>query len=147
MKHSIGALNLNKFLTIAGGKISCRRCTAISKRSGQQCGAPALRISKTQKCRIHGGKSTGPKTEAGIQRIREANTTSGNETREAREERSKKNLWFAQAEDVMQVLEMTSTPRNPGRKPNGYIKIKSLDDVKEWVASDRLYPIRASFED
>jgi hypothetical protein len=147
MKHSIGALNLNKFLTIAGGKISCRRCTAISKRSGQQCGAPALRISKTQKCRIHGGKSTGPKTEAGIQRIRESNITSGNETKTAREDRSKKNLWFAQAEDVMQVLEMTTSPRNRGRKPNGYTKIKTLDDVKEWAANDILHPIRASIKD
>jgi hypothetical protein len=138
---------LEKLSYLAGGRIKCLRCTAKSKRTGKQCGAPALRISKTQKCRIHGGKSTGPKTEAGIQIIREANTTSGNETRGAREERSKKNLWFAQAEDVMQVLEMTSSPRNPGRKPNGYIKIKSLDDVKEWVANDSLHPIRASFED
>lgn len=134
-------------LISAGGKINCLRCTAMSKRTGKQCGAPALRVSKTQKCRIHGGKSSGPKTEAGIQRIREANTTSGNETKEAREERSKKNLWFAQVEDVMQVLEMTSSPRNRGRKPNGYIKIKSLDDVKEWAANDSLQPIRASVED
>jgi hypothetical protein len=138
---------LNKFLTIAGGKISCRRCTAISKRSGQQCGAPALRTSETQKCRIHGGKSTGPKTEAGIQRIRESNITSGNETKVAREERSKKNLWFAQAEDVMQILEMTNSPRNRGRKPNSYRKIKTLKEVKDWVLTDCLHPINASLEE
>jgi hypothetical protein len=140
-------ISLENFLVTADGHIKCLRCTAKSKRTGQQCGAPALRISKTQKCRIHGGKSTGPKTEAGIQRIRESNITSGNETKAAREERSKKNLWFAQAEDVMQVLEMISSPRNRGRKPNGYIKIKSLDDVKEWAANDSLHPIRASVED
>jgi len=142
-------MNQIKELTLvcASGKIKCLRCTAKSKRTGEQCGAPALRVSKTQKCRIHGGKSTGPKTEAGIQRIREANTVSGNETKKAREERSQKNLWFAQVEDVMQVLEMTSSPRNRGRKPNGYIKIKSLDDVKEWAANDSLHPIRASVED
>jgi len=102
-------------LILAAGKIKCIQCTAKSKRTGQQCKAPALRISKTQKCRIHGGKSTGPRTEDGIHRIREANTTSGNETKEARDERSRKNLWFAQAEDVMQVLEMTNSPRNRGR--------------------------------
>jgi hypothetical protein len=51
-------------LVCASGKIKCLRCTAKSKRTGEQCGAPALRDSKTQKCRIHGGKSTGPKTEA-----------------------------------------------------------------------------------
>lgn len=137
---------IEEYLHIAAGKIKCLRCTAKSKRTGQQCGAPALRISKTQKCRIHGGKSTGPKTEVGIRKIREANTTSGNETKEARKERSRKNLWFAQAEDVMEVLEMTTGPRNRGRKPNCYSKIKTLDDVKEWVANDVLHPIRASFE-
>lgn len=137
---------MEKLIFLAGGKIQCLRCTAKSKRTGQQCGAPALRISKTQKCRIHGGKSTGPKTDAGIQRIREANITSGNETKEAREERSRKNLWFAQAEDVMEVLEMTTGPRNRGRKPNCYSKIKTLDDVKEWVVQDGLHLIRGSFE-
>lgn len=134
-------------MVLAGGRIICIQCTAKSKRTGQQCRAPALRISKTHKCRIHGGKSTGPKTEAGIQRIREANITSGNETKGAREERSRKNLWFAQAEDVMEVLEMTTCPRNRGRKPNSYSKIKTLDDVKEWVAHDGLHFIRASVED
>ncbi len=134
-------------LILAAGKIKCIQCTAKSKRTGRQCKAPALRISKTQKCRIHGGKSTGPRTEDGIHRIREANTTSGNETKEARDERSRKNLWFAQAEDVMQVLEMTNSPRNRGRKPNGYTKIKSLDDVKEWAANDVLHRITASLED
>jgi hypothetical protein len=137
---------IEEYLHIAAGKIKCLRCTAKSKRTGQQCGAPALRISKTQKCRIHGGKSTGPKTDAGIQRIREANITSGNETKVAREERSRKNLWFAQAEDVMEVLEMTTGPRNRGRKPNCYSKIKTLDDVKEWVVEDGLHLIRGSFE-
>ena len=140
-------LTIEKYLNIAGGKIKCLRCSAKSKRTGQQCGAPALRLSKTHKCRIHGGKSTGPKTESGIQRIREANITSGNETKEARDERSRKNLWFAQAEDVMRVLEMTTSPRNRGRKPNGYTKIKSLDDVREWVANDVLHHITASLEE
>jgi hypothetical protein len=130
-------------LVCASGKIKCLRCTAKSKRTGEQCGAPALRDSKTQKCRIHGGKSTGPKTEAGIQRIREANTASGNETKEAREERSRKNLWFAQAEDVMEVLEMTTGPRNRGRKPNCYSKIKTLDEVKEWAVDDVFHRITA----
>ncbi len=134
---------MEKLIFLAGGKIQCLRCTAKSKRTGQQCGAPALRISKTQKCRIHGGKSTGPKTDAGIQRIREANITSGNETKEAREERSRKNLWFAQAEDVMEVLEMTTSPRNRGRKPNGYTKIKTLDEVKEWAVDDVFHRITA----
>lgn len=135
------------FLSAAGGKIKCLRCTAKSKRTGQQCGAPALRISKTQKCYFHGGKSTGPKTGAGIQRIREANIISGNETKVARMERSHKNLWFAQAEDVMEVLDMTTAKRTRGKKPSGYAKIKTIDDVKNWVLEDRLHLIRPSVED
>ena len=55
----------NDMMTLAGGRIRCRRCNAKSKRTLLQCGAPALR-TKT-KCRTHGGKSTGPRTEAGRQ--------------------------------------------------------------------------------
>ncbi len=67
-------------LITAGGRIVCLRCTAMSKRTGLQCGAPALRMSKAQKCRVHGGKSTGPKTQDGIQRIPKANLTNGRDT-------------------------------------------------------------------
>ena len=38
-------------------------------------------------CKVHGGKSTGPKTEAGLQRCAEARTIHGRETRAARAER------------------------------------------------------------
>jgi len=133
-------------LLIAGGKIKCLRCTARSKRTGQQCGAPALRSSKAQKCRVHGGKSTGPKTEAGIRRIRKANMSSGNETKEAREDRSLKSLWFSQVEDAMHVLKMTTAKRTRGRKPSGYTKLTSIDDVKLWASLDILHPIKASNE-
>jgi len=75
-------------LNTAGGKITCPRCQAISKRTGQQCGAPAMR-GKT-KCAYHGGKSTGPKTEAGRQRIVAALTKHGRESRAQRERRALK---------------------------------------------------------
>ena len=51
------------------GKIQCLRCTAKSSRTGVQCGRPALKSSKTQKCQYHGGRSTGPKTAGGKARI------------------------------------------------------------------------------
>jgi hypothetical protein len=60
-------------LLTAGGKISCLRCTAKSTRTKLQCGRPALKASKTQKCQFHGGNSTGPKTEQGRSRIAQAN--------------------------------------------------------------------------
>lgn len=34
------------------------QCTAMSKRSGERCKAPAVTGSRTQKCRMHGGNST-----------------------------------------------------------------------------------------
>ena len=55
--------HMESSLLTAGGKISCLRCTAKSTRTKLQCGRPALKASKTQKCQFHGGSSTGPKTE------------------------------------------------------------------------------------
>ena len=65
-------------LLTAGGRIFCARCQARSKRHGGQCGAPAERGQGM--CRFHGGRSTGPKTEAGRQRCAEATTVHGRET-------------------------------------------------------------------
>ena len=76
-------------IVTAGGKITCKRCTAKSKRSGEQCKKPALRTSRTQKCQFHGGRSTGPKTEAGKARQRASVITSGNYTKESIEEWSR----------------------------------------------------------
>jgi hypothetical protein len=42
-------------MALPGSKL----CDAMSKRSGQRCQAPA--VTGSSKCRIHGGKSTGPK--------------------------------------------------------------------------------------
>jgi hypothetical protein len=70
-------------LVTAGGKITCRRCNAMSKRTRVQCGAPA--IQGRQKCRNHGGFSTGPITLDGVARCAKAKTIHGHETREKRE--------------------------------------------------------------
>lgn len=51
------------------------QCTAQSKRSGKQCGNYSVKGKKV--CKFHGGLSTGPKTEEGRQRIREARTKHG----------------------------------------------------------------------
>ena len=70
-------------LTTAGGKIVCRRCSAMSKRTKLQCGGPAIK-GKT-KCKFHGGFSTGPKSELGRQICSAAKTVHGKDTRVARE--------------------------------------------------------------
>ena len=75
-------------LSTAGGKIRCMRCQAISKRTKQQCGAPAMKGKRV--CYTHGGRSTGPKTDKGKQRCAVAKTVHGRETRVIRKARQKK---------------------------------------------------------
>ena len=70
-------------LTTAGGRITCLRCNALSKRTKLQCGGPAMK-GKT-KCKFHGGKSTGPVTELGRQICAAAKTVHGNDTRADRQ--------------------------------------------------------------
>jgi len=74
--------------TTLGGRISCTRCNAKSKRTKQRCRNPAIK-GKT-KCKHHGGRSTGSRTPEGKARQIAANTKKGNETRAIREERSAK---------------------------------------------------------
>lgn len=77
---------LKTTLETAGGRIRCLRCLAQSKRTKTQCKAPASKYSRTQKCKWHGGVSTGPRTQEGRIRCAEAKTIHGRETRQKREE-------------------------------------------------------------
>lgn len=121
----------NIFLLTAGGRISCLRCTAISKRSGIQCGRPASKGSKTQKCHMHGGRgNSAPKTEEGRSRVAAAHTKSGEYTNAVKLEQSKSSARLAQLEDAMHVLEMSSAPRTRGRKSNLYVPVTSVHDVQ-----------------
>ena len=60
------------------------RCTAKSKRSGEQCKNWAMRNKTT--CRFHGGRSTGPKTDLGREKIKNAHFKHGLRSKEARQE-------------------------------------------------------------
>jgi hypothetical protein len=53
---------------------SAPRCGAHSKRTGRPCKAPAM---PNGRCRMHGGKSTGPRTPEGLERSRKANWRHG----------------------------------------------------------------------
>lgn len=117
------------FLATAAGRIKCLRCTALSTRTKQQCGRPALNSSKTQKCSLHGGLSTGPKTAEGRQRIAEAKIVHGRDTKAARLERSRGSRRLAQLEDAAHILGLITGPRSRGRKPNGYTPLRTIDDV------------------
>jgi len=81
--RDINTDNMELTLTTAGGRIVCRRCDAMSKRTKLQCGGPAVR-GKT-KCKTHGGRSTGPRTDEGKLRCAQAKTIHGKDTREDRQ--------------------------------------------------------------
>src|SRR5262249_17830599 len=67
-------------------RANCSRCGARSKRTGKACRAPAMANGR---CKVHGGKSTGPHTPEGLERSRRANWKHGRFSREAKAERSR----------------------------------------------------------
>jgi hypothetical protein len=75
---STQALPKEQTFQTLGSRITCQQCQAMSKRTRQQCRAPAIKGKRV--CKTHGGKSTGPKTQAGRQRCADARTIHGNET-------------------------------------------------------------------
>jgi hypothetical protein len=135
------------FLSTAGGRIQCSRCTALSKRSGLQCGRPASKLSKTQKCHMHGGRgNSAPKTAAGRKRIIDAHTKSGRYTKEAKLEQSKASARLARLEDAMHVLGMTTESRTRGRKSDSYVPVTSIEDVAAMALAGELHIDGASLE-
>jgi hypothetical protein len=140
----IDALCMDRYLFIASGRIRCLRCTARSTRSGLQCGRPALKTSKTQKCQYHGGRGSGPKTPEGRASIAAARTVHGRETRQARSERSAASAKLSQLEDAARLLGLMNGPRTRGRKANGYVPLRTLDDVKRMAEADLLNRIGAT---
>ena len=109
------ALHIEQTFQTLGGRITCQQCQAMSKRTKQQCRAPAMKGKRV--CKTHGGKSTGPKTPAGRQRCADARTTHGNETRQARIERSLATARLAVLEAVGHQMGFMSGTRTRGPKP------------------------------
>ena len=106
---------MNKFFTL-GGRVECNQCQARSSRTKLQCRAPAIKGKRV--CKWHGGRSTGPKTEAGRQRCAAAKTIHGRETRETRNERSLASARLAVLEAVGFSIGLMSGGRTRGVKPN-----------------------------
>ena len=82
------------------------RCQALSKRSKQQCKKASL-VGK-RVCRVHGGKSTGPITNAGKKRCAAAKTVHGWETRKKREYRAEKFRELKELEEIMRKFDICS---------------------------------------
>ena len=135
-----------KYLLTCGGRIFCVRCTAMSKNTREQCRKPALKISRTQKCQFHGGRSTGPKTAEGKARIGAAHLVHGGETKLVRLERSQGSLRMSQLEDVAHAIGLITATRTTGRKPAGYRPIRTLEEARAWVLEDALQQIKAAPE-
>lgn len=90
-------------------------------------------------CDFHGGKSTGPKTEAGKERQRAAVIKTGNYTKEAMEHKARSMRLLHGLEDAMYVLKMTTMPRTRGRKPLGYVPLQTIEDVVKFALYNPLY--------
>ena len=70
------------------------RCGARSKRTGKPCRGAAM---PNGRCKVHGGKSTGPRTPEGLARSRRANWKHGYFSREAKAERSRVRQYLRSA--------------------------------------------------
>ena len=77
------------------------RCGARTKRNNHQpCKQPAM---KNGRCRMHGGKSTGPKTEQGKQNSAMANYKHGLYTKAAIAERNRMRMMMQWRNDCSNI--------------------------------------------
>jgi len=135
-KPKVRADGKAQYLQTAAGKITCLRCTAKSTRTKLQCGRPALKTSRTQKCQYHGGR---PHTEEVLKRISEANITHGEATKEAKQQYRYDSALMHELEDAVHVLKMGEGPRIRGRKPLGYKPVMTEADVVRMVRERLLH--------
>jgi hypothetical protein len=90
-------------------------------------------------CNFHGGRSTGPKTDAGKARQRAAVIKSGHYTKEANEDKARSMRLLAGLEDAMYVLNLTAMPRTRGPKPVDYVPLKTVEDVVKFILDNPLH--------
>ncbi len=131
-------LHLEQTLKTLGGRVTCQRCQAKSKRTKLQCSAPALKGKRV--CKTHGGRSTGPKTEVGRQRCAQAKTIHGRETREARAERKLASARLAVLEEVGFSICLLIGTRTRGVKPHKMTQV--MPELQEMVRRIRIKKLR-----
>jgi hypothetical protein len=119
-------IEMKQYLITGGGKILCLRCTATSTRTKQQCGRPAIKTSRTQKCQFHGGR---PHSEETLKRISQANRLHAKTTKESKKKYRDDSALIHELEDALFVLKMAEGPRTRGRKPTGYRGVRTEKDV------------------
>ena len=125
-----------QYLQTAGGQITCLRCTAQSTRTKLQCGRPAIKTSRTQKCQYHGGR---PHTAETLKRISEANMLHGQATKEAKEQYRHDCALIHELQDAVYVLKMGKGPKIRGPKPKGYKPVMTQADVVRMIQERLLH--------
>jgi hypothetical protein len=85
---------------LSGDLSMAARCGAKNRR-GLPCQCPAM---SNGRCRLHGGKSTGPRTADGIERIRRAVTKDGRYTKAARAEHERYRELLNNCREVLQEI-------------------------------------------
>ena len=132
-------LHLEQYLQTLGGRVTCKRCQARSKRTGNQCRAPAVALKNV--CRFHGGNSTGPKTPEGRQRCAQARTTHGNATTSVRLERSIASAKLAVLESVGFEFGIMSGLKSRGPKPHRMAQVlPELHALAQRLRSQKTQP-------
>ena len=136
VKQECSAQGKAQYLQTAGGKITCLRCTAKSTRTKKQCGRPAIKTSRTQKCQYHGGR---PHTAETLKRISEANMLHGQATKQAKEQYRHSIELIHELQDAMYVLKMGEGPKIRGPKPKGYKPVMTQADVLRMIQERLLH--------
>jgi hypothetical protein len=85
-----------------GDLSSVPRCGAKT-RCGSLCKQPAM---KSGRCRLHGGKSTGPRTPEGRRRIAEANFRHGRYTKQTKQQQREFRTLLKGLRDQLLSLDM-----------------------------------------
>ena len=91
-----------------------KRCLAKTRR-GTECQRPA--ITGAGRCRLHGGRSTGPRTEEGRAGISAANTKHGRKTKERLAEakaraQANREIWYALKMQIELAIRGGYLPKN-----------------------------------
>lgn len=124
-----------QWMLIAGGRIYCRQCQAVSKRSKLQCKAPAKRGQNV--CRTHGGESSGPVTERGRAKCAAAKIVHGKDTRAKRAQNAISTTKLLLLRDLGVKLGMFGDQLTgwPGRRPRGYpiTELMSVEELMEEI--------------
>jgi hypothetical protein len=82
------------------GRPYTKKCGAKT-RAGVPCQNWGMRNGR---CRMHGGKSTGPRTSEGIERIRAARWKTGRYSKEAREKRREVRLLLCSSKTLIRRI-------------------------------------------